>query len=174
MNGRPLSELISSYKNRVSIDEFALERELREQPLLYLEIAEIASQLKADSKQAKAELDLVKAKAGAEIRENPDKFGIAKVTEAAITAAITTHKSVVEAGTRLLDLEADADIFSSILSAAEQRKSMLRDLVSLYIHKYYSDINGRKVETGDALLEAREDAVARSRSVREENGDHRE
>ena len=130
---------LNGFKQRLPIDQFSLEKECVEQPSLYEEIGGWVSSVRADAKRSKEHLDFIKADLSLKIRKNPETHGLSgKVTESSIDAVIVTSEEYQQALTDSIELNKLADEASVLLAAVEQRKSMLRDLVRLFIYSYYS------------------------------------
>ncbi len=61
-----------------------------------------------------------------------------KTTNDAIEDAIVCTKEYREAAEYYYEIQAITESFSILLNAVEQRKAMLRELVSLFVHNYYT------------------------------------
>jgi hypothetical protein len=146
--GEELREQLSKLKERLPIDPLQLERECMGQPALYTEAGELASTARAEAKQAKEHLEFTKAQLSAKIRGDTDKYVVGKVTEASIDSAIITHEEYVKAVAESINASRLADDLSVLQTAVEQRKSMIRDLVQLFIHSYYSNNQDMTNEQG--------------------------
>jgi len=99
------------------------------QAALFLsEVALLASKSDLLLKELRAEIAI-------EVRSNPEKYGIQKITEAQITEAVDTAKYVKEIlrlRSECQSLKANADAF---VQAFEHRRSMLNNEVQLYLSK---------------------------------------
>jgi hypothetical protein len=93
-------------------------------------------QLKRD--HARVNLDLVKAELDKEIRTNPEKFGIEKVTEAAVTHTIISQGKYKESQEELMQAEYESNIASAAVNAFNARKVALENLVKLYGQQYFA------------------------------------
>lgn len=140
-------ETLNYFKKRLPIDQYNLEKECQEQPSLYEEIGEWVSEVRAVAKTKKEHLEFIKADLSLKIRKDPEKYGLSdKPTVASVDAAILVSNEYREALDEYLELNKLADEATILLSATEQRKSMIRDLVRLFIYSYYSreDVVGSK------------------------------
>lgn len=137
-------EVLKQLRTRLEIDEYALEKECRDQPLLYAEIGELYVEAKGEARLAKEAVDFTKAELDSQIRSNPEKYGVIKITEGAISSAVLRNEEYGYKNKDYLDKQQIVDAFQILLSSAEQRKSMLRDLASLYIYNYYSNVGPDK------------------------------
>lgn len=127
-----------NYENDIRIDETALDVEWLEQPRLMMRYANHAADTRQSLDLAKENLDIVRAEVDKSIRSDPDRFGIAKITEAAVTAAILTDDRYREANKKLLDAKYEMDIASAAVRAVEQRKDALENLVKLHGQQYFA------------------------------------
>ena len=76
----------------LSIDLNALDTEWLEQPERFFTVAEQAADAKREVERTKLALDIAEAELDNDIRTNPAKYGIAKITEGAISSAIKLSK----------------------------------------------------------------------------------
>lgn len=151
-----MNEQLEKLSDDIQIDEYMLEKECMNQPHLYAEIGALYVVAKTDAKRLKEQADYVKASLNAKIRSSPVDFGIAKPTEAAISAAVSTQDECCNAISNYIDAQEIADHFQILLAAADQRRSMLNDLVELWKNNYYDEVvNNRAVETPDEDIEKR-------------------
>ena len=118
-----------------SLDKFALDEECIRQTEFMDEAVEECikaveeyNNLDLELKQRKSELDL-------EIRENPEEFGISKITEGSVTAAIT--RETEELSKNLI--QAESRKYAAILRKEKiiARGNELKNLISLYLNDYY-------------------------------------
>jgi len=157
-------ENLSYFKQKLPIDQFNLEKECLQQASLYEEIGEWVSSIRAEAKRAKEHVDFIRADLSLKIRKKPEDFDLSgKVTEGSIDAVITTNKEYKDAIATYIETDKLANEASILLSAVEQRKSMLRDLVRLFIYSYYSRedvVNGEDWKKAEqAILDLRSEKV---------------
>lgn len=175
-----IQKVLKQLKQRLEIDEYALEKECRDQPLLYAEIGELYVEAKSEAREAKEAVDFVKADLDSKIRTSPEEYGVTKLTEGSIASTILQRTEYDKAQHSFLSKQEIVDAFQILLSAAEQRKAMLRDLTSLWIYNYYSDTGpGRSLEDLSKLAEerymrAKELKHERKREDSEERGSGRD
>jgi hypothetical protein len=157
-------DFIDSIKKKLPIDGDDLTHECMRQPLLYEEVSSMASLSRSECNRKKEELEAFRSKLNIAIRENPEKYITGKVTESAITNTIESDEEFLITKNEYLDYIEITGALDSLLRTVEQRKSMLRDLVQLWIFQYYSAESSRPVSTRQ-VKQANEEAVA---NVREE------
>uniref|UniRef100_A0A6M3IPR3 Uncharacterized protein n=1 Tax=viral metagenome TaxID=1070528 RepID=A0A6M3IPR3_9ZZZZ len=124
--------------NILSIDLNALETEWINQPKLFFKYAKQLAGMKEKLDEVKGVVDLTKAELDSEIRENPEGFGIAKITETAISSAIIKSPKMLKKQVELRTIKHEADILQAVVTALEQRKSALENLVKLHGQNYFS------------------------------------
>lgn len=120
------------------IDQNLLDEEWIRQPQLYFEYAKRLADARRDHDQQKAALDVVVAELDKAIREDPEKFGIEKVSETAIKLAIVgrkKHKAAVQA---VADAKHAVDVLQAVVNALDHRKRALENLVDLWAANYFS------------------------------------
>jgi len=163
-----INELLLSFKNRLPINKFNLEDECQNQCVLYNEVSQLASDFKSEARKAKEKHDYIFNKVQFDIRKNPTNYGIDKITESVITTVATINEEVINAKQEWLMAEEVASAFITLVNSVEQRKSMLRDLVQLFVFGYYNNYNTKPVGT-DNLGEALEKVIReRNRELNKE------
>lgn len=123
----------------LEIDEHNLEKEWAEHSQIYYRFALELADAKTKLDEAKAQLDLVKAELDTQIRADPEKYNIERISEAAINNAILQqpiykleHKAYLKANEAVRVLEA-------MTRALEHRKRALQSMVELYLSNYYAE-----------------------------------
>jgi len=138
MTNEEVKNKLDEFRGRLSIDSNHLEDECIYQAVLYGEVGEFAAELRRDAKIAKERLDYEKAGLQRDARMNPANYGITKVTEAAIEEAVLTNNVYRKVLAESIDSSYLADCANILQTAIEHRKSMVKDLVTLFVHEYYS------------------------------------
>lgn len=123
---------------RIAIDESALDTEWRDQPEMYYETAEQYAGAKYEADRLSNELKLVASDVEFDIRKNPGKYGLEKVTEAVVTATVTKNAAYQEAMDAWRKQKHEVDILSGALEALNHRRKALENLVTLHCANYYS------------------------------------
>lgn len=127
-----------NYEKDMFIDDSALDVEWLEQPSLMFKYSTHEAEKERERDLAKEALDLVKADLDRNIRENPDKYGIAKVTETVILNTIITQDEYKEAYHKFLDIQYEYNIAKVAVRAVAQRKDALENLVRLHGQQYFA------------------------------------
>lgn len=116
----------------VAVDELALDKECIRLPSTYLRFALKAADYKKVVSEKEAELKVVFSEVSNKVRNNPNKYGIEKLTEAAVQAAVLTTEEYVEAQGAVREAQHDLDRASAFVWAMEHKKRALTVLVDLY------------------------------------------
>lgn len=124
---------------RLDIDKARLDQEWREQPALYWKWAKKVADAQLVYDNAKSELAVEKAEADLAIRKSPNDYGIGKLTEAALSAAIDKSRVIQRCEEKIREARHALDIAKAAVDALEHRKRALSMLVELWIRDYYSD-----------------------------------
>ena len=130
-----------SYEKDIRIDESALDVEWLQQPHIMLKYARISADASYEMDLAKQNLELIKAELDKEIREDPEKFDIAKVTETVVVNTITRHPAYKAALLQYQDLKLEYDYARNAVSALHAKKEALENLVRLYGMQYFAGPN---------------------------------
>ena len=98
------------FEKDVNIDEQALDVECLEQPRITLQYAKWVADMERKKDRAKERVDVVKAELDKDIRNNPDKYGLAKVTEGAVQNTIILQPEYREAQEAYIKAKHESDI----------------------------------------------------------------
>jgi len=130
-----------NYEKDISIDGEALDQEWLNQPALFLKYSRHYSDMTRRLDEAKQNLDIAKAEADKRIRKNPEKYGLEKTTDSVVANAILIEEGYKDAYDEYLSAKYEVDMARSAVSAFEQRKSALENLVRLFGQQYFSGPN---------------------------------
>lgn len=178
MTEQELKAHLSEFRGQLSIDPDELEQECVGQPLLFCQIGELAAEARSDAKKAKEHVEFVKAKLKGEMRTNPKTYGLDKVTDKAVEAAVQAHPETQDAISDYVESSKAADALSILQTSAEQRRAMLKNLVELVVHRYFnsgdvSEIRGkRSAQNMEAIVELRNRNRRRRDEDDEDDGDN--
>lgn len=127
-----------SDKTDFEIDPYRLDEEWVEQPRLYHMYAVELAEARKDLEEAKRMRDVAKAEADKLVRNEPERFGLSKVTENAIKETIPTVPEVQQAEKEVIEARYAMDIAEAAVGAMDHRKRALEGLVSLHLADYFS------------------------------------
>jgi len=127
-----------NYEDDIRIDPDILDVEWLGQPRLMMEYCVIAAEARRALDTAKESLDLVKAELDKDVRINPEKYDITKITESAVQNTIITQRKYQTANEVLSQARYDFDIANSAVRAVDQRKDALEQLVKLHGQQYFA------------------------------------
>ena len=137
--GEPEEE--SNYAEDVAIDPHFLDAEFLNQASLFSKYARLESRAKRDEALAKRHRDVVKAQRELAIRADPEKFGLTKVTEPTIKAALALDPEVQEAVRARDDAAYEVNMMIAAVRSFDHRKTALENLVRLHGQEYFSNPN---------------------------------
>ncbi len=143
------------YKEDLKIDKYALDEEWLKQPTLFINWAEEFVEAQADRDRKKEQLDLIKAELDNVIRSEPEKFGLAKVTEGAIQNIILTEGSYRDAQDKYLTAIKQAKILDVAKEAFDHKKKALENLTQLFLAGYFANSEIMKGDVKDFLTESK-------------------
>ena len=134
----------------VRIDKEDLDTALLEQPMLCWDWHKAFAFAQEKMERLKLKMDVVKAEVDLEIRSAPAHFGLEKVTDPTIKAAVTVDKRCIKAEKEYLRAKRDFTLLKGGTKSLEDRKVSLQNLVKLFEDGYFSSSNivpKDKVET---------------------------
>lgn len=127
-----------NYEEDIEIDEEMLDVDWLNQPKLFMQYSRHYAQMRRSVDETKQALDVVKAEVDRDIRNDPEKYNIEKVTEGSIQSAILTSKKYKEAYKEYLDAKYESDMAGAAVQAFEHRKVALENLVRLHGQQYFA------------------------------------
>ena len=131
---------INELKAALAIDINNLDVACQEQPQHVTEIEDILADLKCDVRKSEMDYDIACSVADQQIRDNPSMFGIAKVTESAVKAAVVTHGDVKNALEKVISAKHLMDKASAVVTGYHHRRAMLDDEIKGAISGLFGDI----------------------------------
>lgn len=126
------------YEEDLYIDPDGLDVEWLSQAQIFMKWSEKSADARARVDRAKMKLDVVEAELGSDVRANPLKYGLEKITESAIRAAILQSDEYDAAMQELISFRHESDILASAVRAFDQRKTALENLVRLQGQNYFA------------------------------------
>lgn len=121
------------------IDEHNLDREWVDQSPKYFKWAARSAEARLRFDDAKAELEVVKAELGLKIRKQPERYGLDKITEVVVAAAVLMRGECADAVEKLHQARYDHGIAEAAVKALDQRCTALEKLVKLRLADYFSE-----------------------------------
>lgn len=132
------AEQQESAESIVQIDEHNLDKECITLPSNYLKWAHQAAEAKRDIGEYKAELELVECEVQMEVRTHPDRFGLDKLTEAAVTTQVNMNPKCRAISRKLRKAEHAHQLAQAVVWAIECKKRALTLLVELHGMSYFA------------------------------------
>lgn len=126
------------YEKDISIDDSALDVEWLQQASLTIKYCQIEAQARKAVDDAKARLDVVQAELDLDIRSNPEKHGLTKVTESAIKNAILLTQEYKDAQEELHQAQYEMNMAQGATRAIYAKKDALENLVRLHGQQYFA------------------------------------
>lgn len=123
----------------LNIDENNLLQEWKNQANLMLQYGIQLADAMQEEDEAKTQLSVVAAELDCSIRNEPEKYGLAKITESALMNTIIVQKAHVEATKVLNDARHRARILKAAVDAIGHRKSALQGMTDLFLRQWYAD-----------------------------------
>lgn len=139
----------------LSIDENNLPGEWQAQPVLMLEYGLLLADAEQEVDETKAKLAVVAAGLETDIRDNPDDYGLAKVTEAAVQATLPQQKQHQIATKNYNDAKHRARVYRAMVEAIAHRKSALQGMTDLYMRQWFADPTAREQAAQEAPKETK-------------------
>lgn len=133
-----MKDLLAELRKDIEIDPAGLDVEAVRQADLFFKWGELYAKAKAKFDAAQADLEILECKMQMSARTNPDHFGIEKITEAGIQAAVRGHSRFAEAHANMQKLRYRADLLRHAVASMEQKKRMIEVLITLHGQEYFA------------------------------------
>lgn len=155
-----------SMRTRVLIDKGQLDRCVEEQPQVFLEISERATDAVSVLDGHKMVIDRRKAELAREYRRTQAQAG-EKHTDSMVTDYLLTHPEISRLNEQLAEFQKAVDNWENLKKSFEHRRSMLKELTALYVSGYWGDIGGAaKGQYRDAQAASARSLLAQARTER--------
>lgn len=129
---------MENLREHLEINPNALDIEWLDQPGLFFELSSALADEKLKLEKLKGAAEIALADEAKEVREDPSKYGLAKVTEAGIKEAVTGSTTNAKWTRRINGQKHSVDILQSAVSACDHKKRALENLVTLHGQQYFS------------------------------------
>lgn len=126
------------YEHDICIDPHALDVEWINQPNTFMKYATECTEARKRMDEAKERLDIKKAEVDLDIRANPDKHNIPKVTEASIAATLKTNREVIQREQEFINTKSEYELLNVAVRALDTKKTALENLVKLQAMEYFA------------------------------------
>jgi hypothetical protein len=127
-----------NYEQDIMIDPDALDVEWGNQASLMMKYARFLANTRMVLDKAKEALDIVKAELDKDIRSNPDRYGLEKITDKVVENTIPLSQEYKAASERLINAKYEADIAYGAVKSIDARKDALENLVRLHGMQYFA------------------------------------
>lgn len=127
-----------NYQKDLEIDLNNLHGEWLKQPVLYSQYAEAAAEASRQKDDTRNKLEVIRAQLDLEIRSNPGKFELGKVTEAAVANVVLLQREYQEALGKYYQAKYELEILNGVVKAFDQKKTALENEVRLWAGQYFA------------------------------------
>lgn len=146
----------------VKLDISALDKACEDQSVLFLEYAELLADFIDKRDSLKQQLDEEKAMTDQAVRLNPKAYGIEKITENAVNAAVISDRNIQILEREVIEISSMVKRIEGVKRALEHKKDSIETLSQLYISGYFSVPNTNKQKDADAAnVELRREQMKR-------------
>lgn len=130
--------MIQSELSDLSIDLCRLEEECISNPVMMREWSDKLADAKREAAHVEAQLKLTYAELMKKIRQRPDAYGVDKVTEESVKAAILCHDDHKIAVAAVIDADHAVDILKGMTESIHERGKQLTNACALHGQQYWS------------------------------------
>jgi hypothetical protein len=126
------------YRQDVKIDPEQLDVMWLNQAALYSYYAEASARARDKRDRSKQARDVKRAEVDKDVRTNPSKYGVEKVTVDSVISAVESSQEYKQAVETYQEDCLAADLSQVAVNGMEQRKSALENLVRLHAASYFA------------------------------------
>lgn len=127
-----------NYEKDVTIDENSLDTEWLQQPRLMYQYASHLADAVRNYEWMKEQLEVVRAELDKDIRNNPEKHGIQKITETVVQNTILLMEEYQAANNNQIKARYELDMAKAGVRAIDGKKDALENLVRLHGQQYFA------------------------------------
>lgn len=142
-----------NYEEDTLIEPSALDLEWLKQADLMRKYAKHSAEMDKLVDEKKEKLDVEQARIEMDIRSNPEKYGISKLTEGAIQSTMLLQPELQKIRQEFIDAKYESRIAIAAVRAIDQRKTALENLVRLLGVSYFAGPMTPRDLTKEALME---------------------
>jgi hypothetical protein len=154
---------LAEYEEGLPIDEHSLHSDCRNQPEFFYHIARAVGEARGEYESAKIALKRIQSEVELAVRQDAEA-GEIRMTEGRCAAEVASNETVKAAADLVSQCNARVERLQALKEAYVHRKDMLKELVQLYISKYYSDpVRGAESRLRDVAVEGVRAARRRDR-----------
>jgi hypothetical protein len=154
-------DFMDEFKKQIKINKGDLDTECMNQPSLHQQIGEQQTKARNLYQKAKSRLKFVEADLATKIRANPSAYHVDKTTKEVVENIVVLQPEYKQADDDLIEISDVLAMLDVIVGSIDDRKSMLRDLVTLRVHSYYSE--GDMTKEHRELIAAKQEEIVRAR-----------
>ncbi len=132
------TDFLKQLEKDKQIDPNKLDLECVKQAERFLFYAQKAVQANAETFDAKRRMETTQARLELECRKTPENFGLVKVTESAIDAAVKCASRFIDAQDEYRDAYEIEKMLGIAVSVMEMKKRMLENLITLHGQQYFA------------------------------------
>ena len=145
------------------IDKNRLDEEWLRQPRLYMKYSEEVATYRKTLEDTKIKLEVYDAETELDIRKNPEKYNVPKLTEGCIQQVLALQEEHVRYRRLIAKRKYDLDIAQAAVSTLDNKKKALEDLVQLQLSNYWSEPRAPKGVSKETIDDMKEKARNRKR-----------
>lgn len=132
--------------SNLEIDIYSLEKECATNPQELYDAGMAYAEANYAYAAAKMERELMEAETNQNVRADPKKYKLEKITENAISNTVTTDKNVIKAKNKEMAAYYEMEKARAMRDAVSQKASLLKQEVTLWVTNYYADASEGSIE----------------------------
>ena len=120
------------------IDKNNLDTEWEQQSINTFAVGRQVAQAILAYDECKRKLEVTKARVDKDVRSDPEKYGVMKVTEGSIASAVLTHPDILDLQERVAQAYYEVNVCKTAATALENKKEALDCLTKLAQIGYFT------------------------------------
>jgi len=146
-------------ESNLNIDIYSLDKECAEQPQKMADAGMVYARAQYVYLGAKLNRDERIALVSTDARQNPQRYGLEKITDKSVSGAVTINDDVMKAEKDVINANLLMEQAKASRDAWMQRSSLLKCEVDLWLSNYYANSSNQKSSDKDKKIKERKKAI---------------
>ncbi len=130
-------DLKKKAEEHLRVDPFSLVEDWEQQPHLFMFWSEKWVDAVLERENIKQRLEVLRARLDLDIRQNPESYGISKITESVVDSVIKRHPKYQQLLAEYNRSCSEVNFLSSVREALNHKRKALESLTQLWVTGYY-------------------------------------
>ena len=150
-NGKQEKPAVDEFAFLFDLDKYKLDEAWLDQPKYMHKYSQQLADVRSELDQAKARRDVVLAEVELDVRKDPEKYQVSKVTEASVKVTVLKDERCQKMNARVLRMKHRVDVLQALVDSLHDRRKSIEKLVDLWLADYWAEPRVPKSLPNDKL-----------------------